>query len=59
MLHIITLAFGIDATTALFSVLDAAPLHQISARDPNHLLWLQEYSKGHNESGSNPAGLAD
>ncbi len=55
----VTLAVGIGATTALFSVLDTALLHPLSAGEPERLVWLQEFSKGRNESGGNPARLAD
>jgi putative ABC transport system permease protein len=56
---ILTLALGIGATTALFSVLDAALLHPLTAYQPDRLIWLQEFSAEHNESGGNPPRLAD
>ena len=55
----LTLALGIGGTSALFSVVDSALLHPLTAPEPERLVWLQEYSKGHNESGGNPARLAD
>jgi len=59
IVSVLTLALGIGATSALFSVLDAALLHPLSVHEPARLVWLQEFSPGHNESGSNPARLAD
>jgi predicted permease len=59
IVSIVTLGVGIGATTALFSVLDAALLHPLTARDPDRIVWVQDYSKGRNESGGNPARLAD
>ncbi len=56
---VLTLALGIGAATALFSVLDSALLHPLTAPEPDRLVWLQEFSKGHNESGGNPPRLAD
>ena len=59
VVSVLTLALGIGATTALFSVIDAALLHPLTLPDPDRLVWLQEFSKGHNESGGNPPRLAD
>jgi putative ABC transport system permease protein len=58
-ISVLTLALGIGATTALFSVLDSALLHPLNSPHPGRLVWLQDLSKGHNESGGNPARLAD
>lgn len=55
----LTLAFGIGATSAMFSVIDRAILHPVNAPDSARLVWLQESSKAHSESGSNPSRLAD
>ena len=59
IVSVLTLALGIGATSALFSVLDAALLHPLTVNEPGRLVWLQEFSKDHNDSGSNPARLAD
>jgi predicted permease len=56
---ILTLSLGIGAMSAMFSVMDRAVLHPVVAPDPDRLVWLQESSKAHNESGSNPSRLAD
>lgn len=59
VVSVLTLALGIGATSAMFSVIDRAVLNPVIAPDPGRLVWLQESSKAHSESGSNPMRLAD
>jgi putative ABC transport system permease protein len=59
IVSVLTLALGIGATSAMFSVIDRAVLNPVSAPDPGKLVWLQEFSKAHSESGSNPSRLPD
>ena len=59
VVSVLTLALGIGATSGMYSVIDRAILHPVNAPDPANLVWLQESSKAHSESGSNPARLAD
>ncbi len=56
---VLTLSLGIGATTAMVSVLEHTVLHPVVARDPARIVWLQESSKAHEESGSNPARLSN
>jgi putative ABC transport system permease protein len=56
---VLTLALGIGATSALFSVLDRALLNPVTAPDADRLVWLQEFSQHHEESAGNPPRLAD
>ena len=59
VVSVLTLAFGIGATSAMYSVVDQALLHPITVPDEHGLIWLQEFSKDHAESSSNPPRLAD
>ncbi len=59
VVSVLTLAVGIGATSAMYSVIDQALLHPITVPDERGLIWLQEFSKDHAESTSNPPRLAD
>lgn len=59
VVSVVTLAVGIGATTALFSVVDTALLHPVNAPQPERLVWLQDYGKGHEDTGGNPMRLID
>src|SRR5215510_9106677 len=43
---VVTLAFGIGANTALFSLVDNLLLRSLPVRDPDHLVQLQVFQKG-------------
>jgi len=42
IVSVLTLALGIGATSAIFSVLDAVVLRPLPFRDPGRLVWVQE-----------------
>jgi len=54
-----TLGLGIGVTSALFAVVDAALLRPLPGRASDRLVWLQEYSARHEESGGNPVRFGD
>lgn len=58
LIAILSLALGIGATSALFSVVDATLLKPLALPDPGRLVYLAETKDGR-RSGGNPARLMD
>jgi len=55
---VLSLALGIGASSALFSVVDAVLLKPLPLRDPDRVIWLQEF-RNQERVGGNPMRLAD
>ena len=56
---VITLALGIGANTAIFSVIDTVLLRPLPFRDPGRLLWLNGKVPQTDEAGVSPADFLD
>jgi len=56
---IASLALGIGATSALFSIFDVALLHPIDIPHADRLAWFEEHRRDGQESGGNPKRLHD
>src|SRR3974390_977881 len=56
---VITLALGIGANTAIFSVIDAVVLRALPFRDANRLIWLNGKIPQTDEAGVSPADFVD
>jgi putative ABC transport system permease protein len=58
-LSIGSLALGIGLATSIFAIVDVSVLHPLPLPETGRLVWFREFSKGHEESGGNPARLRD